>query len=351
MSELRDDPLSDLPLRGMDEDPPFLRTRVRASRRRAHRGALGRLLTLVQVAGGLVVSVAVLALGYDRVMASERLKVAQVDVKGSRFLSEGEVRGLLGPAVGENILGLDIASLQNRLLSSPWVSVASVRRTLPDTLQVEIRERVPLALAELDRLYLMDAEGTLIDIYGPRTSGFDLPIVRGLSGSTGEARRARVEKAGALLADLGELASEISEVEVEEQGDLKVALKGAGEVLRLGSPPYRERVATFLALRAEMRERAPKAEYFDLRFRDRIYAKQPPEPEPKAPVKAARELSPRPTAPAAPRPSFTVRATPAPTVAAAPGTGPSPTTSSPASPALAGPEASPTPESPERDRR
>ena len=41
-------------------------------------------------------------------MASERLRVAQVEVRGSRFLSEGEVRELLGPAVGENILSLDI---------------------------------------------------------------------------------------------------------------------------------------------------------------------------------------------------------------------------------------------------
>ena len=72
--------------------------------------------------------------GYSRVMASERLKVGRVDVRGSRFLSEGEVRELLGPAVGENILGLDIDALKARLRASPWVADATVRRTLPDTL-------------------------------------------------------------------------------------------------------------------------------------------------------------------------------------------------------------------------
>ena len=34
---------------------------------------------------------------------------------------------------------------------------------------------------------------------------------------------------------------------------------------------------TFLGLRQELRERCPRAEYFDLRFRDRIYAKEPPD--------------------------------------------------------------------------
>src|SRR5204862_94866 len=82
----------------------------------------------------------------------------------------------------------------------------TVARTLPDTLRVEIRERAPLALAELDRLYLMDGDGSLIDVYGPRTAGFDLPIVRGLAGITGDARRARAQRAGALLQELGGLA-------------------------------------------------------------------------------------------------------------------------------------------------
>jgi hypothetical protein len=45
----------------------------------------------------------------------------------------------------------------------------------------------------------------------------------------------------------------------------------------MGAPPYRGRFVTFLGLRQELRERCPRAEFFDLRFRDRIYAREPPE--------------------------------------------------------------------------
>jgi cell division protein FtsQ len=199
--------------------------------------------------------------------------VGRLEVRGSHFLSEGEVRELAAPAVGENILGLDIEALKARLRASPWVADATVTRALPDTVRVEIHERLPLALAELDRLYLMDEDGGLIDIYGPRTAVFDLPIVRGLQGVEGEARRDRAQRAGALLRDLGELASEISEVYVEPSGDLRVVLRGAGEVVLLGAPPSRTRFLTFLGLRKDLAERCPGAEYFDLRFRGRIYAK------------------------------------------------------------------------------
>jgi cell division protein FtsQ len=267
-------PLADLPLRH-EEEPPFLRSRTRTRARRTRRGLTARMVLALQIAGGLLVGLLLAWSGYSKVMASEQLRVGRIDVRGSHFLSEGEVQELLEPALGANILEVDIDELKKRLRASPWVADAVVTRALPDTLTVEIRERVPLALAELEQLYLMDEEGTLIDIYGPRTAGFDLPIVRGLTGIDGEARRDRARRAGTLLADLGELGAEVSEVLVEDSGELRLVLRGPGEIVRLGAPPYRERFTTFLALRRELAERCPDAEYFDLRFRDRIYAKRP----------------------------------------------------------------------------
>jgi len=306
-------PAVDLPIPDV-EDPPFLRPARRTRVRRARRGWLGRTVIALEIVAGILTIAFVTWTAYAQVMGNRHLRVANVEVRGSHFLSEGEVRELLGPAVGENILGLDIDELKTRLRASPWVADATVSRTLPDTLRVEVHERAPLALAEVERLYLMDADGVLIDMYGPRTAGFDLPIVRGLGRVDVEARRERAQRAGALLADLADLGSEVSEVEVEDSGDLRVVLRGDGEVLRLGAPPYRSRLQTFLGLRRELTTRCPDAEYFDLRFRDRIYAKQPVKPV--APV----EITPGPPAavpppvvpamgPPAPRPSPLIAAT------------------------------------------
>jgi len=256
------------------EESPFLRARARLRPRR--RGPVARLLLVLQVSAIVLLAAVGAWTTYQRVVASERLKVARVEVRGSHFLSEGEVRELLGPAVGENILALDIEALKARLRSSPWVADATVTRALPDTLRVEVRERVPLALAELERLYLMDVDGDLVDVYGPRTGAFDLPIVRGLMRVDPEARRDRARRAAALLGDLEELGGEVSEVFVEPSGDLRVVLRGPGEVLLFGDPPYRQRFLTFLSLRRELAEKAPGAEHFDLRFRGRIFAKRPP---------------------------------------------------------------------------
>jgi len=282
--------LLDLPL-AASEESPFLRPRVRTRVRSRRRGGTGVLVALLQATAVVLLAAAAAWMAYQKVVTSERLRVQRVEVRGSHFLSEGEVRELLGPAVGEHILSLDIEGLEARLRSSPWVEGATVSRTLPDSLRVEIRERVPLALAEVDRLYLMDGEGDLVDIYGPRTGVFDLPIVRGLQGVEEAQRRDRARRAGALLADLGEAGQEVSEVFVEPSGDLRLVLRGAGEVLLFRDPPYRRRLLTFLALRRELSEKAPGAEHFDMRFRGRIYAKRPlpavPEAVPADPPLAA----------------------------------------------------------------
>jgi len=273
-------PALDLPLNQEEPEPPFLRPKTRTRVRRARRGPLGRTILAAQAAAMLLLATLAGWAGYARVMASERLRVAKVEVRGSRFLSDQEVRELLGSAVGDNILGLDIEALKARLRSSPWVADAAISRALPDTLRVEIRERAPLALAEAEQLQLMDEDGTLIEPYGPRTASFDLPIVRGLKGASAEVLRDRALRAGGLLRDLGELSAEVSEVDVEPAGELKVVLRGAGEVLRMGGPPYRGKLQTYLELREDLERRCPAAEYFDLRFKDRIFVKESPAPEP-----------------------------------------------------------------------
>ncbi|HEX9187130.1 MAG TPA: FtsQ-type POTRA domain-containing protein [Vicinamibacteria bacterium] len=272
--------LMDLPFDALVEESPFLRPRRRTRVRPRRRGTAARLLLVAQAAAVALLAVVGAWTAWQRVFASERLRVVRLEVRGSHFLSEGEVRDLASPAVGESILALDIEALKARLRASPWVRDATVTRALPDTVRLEIHERVPLALAELDRLYLMDADGGLIDIYGPRTGAFDLPIVRGLVGVEEESRRGRARRAGVLLADLAELGSEVSEVYVEPSGDLRVVLRGPGEVLLFADPPYRQRLVTFLSLRRELAEKAQGAEHFDLRFRGRIFAKHAAVPPP-----------------------------------------------------------------------
>lgn len=260
-------------LQAASGDGPFFRPARISRSRKDKRSTLKRAFLAVQIVAVIGVSLVGLFLLTERFAVPHRFRINSIEVKGNRFLSEGEVRELLGPAMGGSLISANLEALRSNLAASPWVGGAVVRRKLPDTLLVDVAERFPIALAETDQLYVMDASGELIDLLGPRTAVFDLPIIRGLRGVSLEVRRDRAQRANVLLDDLGELSSEISEISVDQTGDLLVVLRGDGSVLKLAEPPFRKRVLSFLALRQKLRERCPDAEYFDLRFKDRIYAK------------------------------------------------------------------------------
>jgi cell division protein FtsQ len=266
-------PPREIPLESLSGDGPFFRPARRSKPRRDKPSGFKRAFVVLQLSAALGAGLVGVFLFTERFAIPHRFRISSIEVRGNHFLSEGEVREMLGPAMGESLVGANLEGLRSNLAASPWVGGAVVRRQLPDTLLVDVTERFPIALAETDQLYVMDASGELIDLLGPRTAGFDLPVIRGLGGVSLEVRRDRARRASVLLEDLGDLSDEVSEISVDRSGDLMVVLRGDGSVLKLAEPPYRKRVLSFLALRQKLRERCPDAEYFDLRFKDRIYAK------------------------------------------------------------------------------
>ena len=149
------------------------------------------------------------------------LQVDRIVVRGTERLSNGEVLAVLDGLRGENIvLERSDSPGGERLLTSPWVADATLRRSLPGTVEVRIAERHPLAIGRVgEELFLVDDHGRVIDEYGPRYADFDLPIIDGLAHSRRRAgqRGARAQLAPRLIASLRprpDLARRISQLDV-----------------------------------------------------------------------------------------------------------------------------------------
>src|SRR5262249_33232908 len=109
------------------------------------------------------------------------LRVSHVALAGNERMSRGEVLAVLSGLTGESLLTTDLERWRGRVLASPWVRDAALRRSLPSTIEVEIWERRPAAIGRMNSdMYLIDDRGVLIDQYGPQYADLDLPIVDGL---------------------------------------------------------------------------------------------------------------------------------------------------------------------------
>ena len=279
-------------------DRRFKRAHLKPARKR---GAftLRRLHTAV---AGVIIALAVYA-GYRAVAVVSGLDIFRIDrinVRGNHRLSSGEVLAMLENLKGRSVLAVDLAEWRRALLSSPWVADASLRRTLPSTVDVTILERAPLGIGRINgALFLVDDRGAVIDEYGPNYADLDLPIIDGLS-APGEAHadlyRALLARRLLDALRVRNMASQISQIDVSDSRNAVVLLEGDPTLIRLGNERFVERLQSYRELAPTLREQVPAIDYVDLRFDERVYVRPARERRtPAAGTKAGPAKSARPT--------------------------------------------------------
>ena len=202
-------------------------------------------------------------------------------VRGQSRLSTGEVLALVEGLRGRNILSVRLDEWQQRLLSSPWVESATIRSVLPATLEITVNERRPVGIGRLGTsMYLIDAQGVIIDEYGPAHADIDLPIIDGLAASPRDGGSiidvSRAEFASRAIAALGErpeVLKRVSQIDVSDLHDAVVILDDDNALLRLGDTDFVTRLQQYIDLAPALRERLSAIDYVDLRFDERLYVR------------------------------------------------------------------------------
>lgn len=259
-------------------DRRFRRAHVKPARaRRRWQMRAGRLARLGL--GGALLLYAVYR-GAKVVAQAEVLRIDRIVVHGNARLSSSDVLGMLTGLQGQSLIWTDLASWRHRLLESPWVKDADLRRSLPSTIEIFVSEREPIGIARTDgRMYLVDESGAIIDEYGPQHAEFDLPIIDGLwppptVGGPVDGRR--MELASRVIAAFRakpEIARRVSQIDVRDANDAAVILSGDAARIRLGDEQFLQRLQSYLDVASALRERAADIDYVDVRFDGRIYVR------------------------------------------------------------------------------
>jgi cell division protein FtsQ len=259
-------------------DRRFRRALVKPSRKRRHWRATAKPL--------FGYGVLALALAYgvhlaSRISAQARvLQVNRIIVRGNERLSKADVLAVLNGLRGESLVWTDLDRWRKRLLASPWVRDAALRRSLPSTVEVVVWERRPVGIGRINGdTYLVDDRGSVIDQYGPQYADLDLPIIDGLGASpaggtlTDEARADLAARVIAAVKAKPTIAARLSQVDVSDLHNAAVILSGDPAVLQLGDDQFLVRLQSYIDLAPTLRQRVADIDYVDLRFDDRIYVR------------------------------------------------------------------------------
>lgn len=209
----------------------------------------------------------ILVTGYV-LLRSPFFEVRKILVQGNQFLSEEKIRSVADIAYGVNIFKLDLAAAAANLKLIPMLKEAQINRSLPSTVVITVKERVPLGLLPTDEGFIeVDEEGVYLMKAGAGAPG--LPIITGVQGEiTYPGQPVKSEKLRDALAVIrglpGGTVANLSEVHVDEDGQIKIYTI-EGVECRFGLPlEIQEKGAILSQLLLELRKQGAKVNYIDL---------------------------------------------------------------------------------------
>jgi cell division protein FtsQ len=228
---------------------PRLRARMIAVRREAGRRRLKGF-----VIAGIVVAVLALVALATRLPI---LTVGTVEASGAVYTDPALVAAVTHAVKGSSMLSVDLGAARHKLEASPWVKRVSITKDWPRTVKIDIAERKPVAgyLATDGEFRVIDDEGYVIAALAGQPTAYPpiVPTGRAYGGGPAAAPGTQVPPALANAAKLvqvlpDELRAKLSEVGVNENGELELHLQPHGTVL-LGAPDnLRDKLISVLAV-------------------------------------------------------------------------------------------------------
>jgi cell division protein FtsQ len=204
MKALRRQPVAD------PEERAATKSRKRFARRQwrrrwlAWRYLLAAFLVLVLVVGGTWL-----------VLFSDVLTVKRLDISGNRLLTRSEVVDAARVPQGEQLARVDLDAISARLRARAEVRSVVVSRKWPDAIQIEIVERVAVAVIEIGgQLRGLDAEGVVFDHYKKAPPG--LPRISSTSQTDPDALREAATVVSALPRELSAMVDHIEVLTVDQ---------------------------------------------------------------------------------------------------------------------------------------
>ena len=235
---------------------------------------------VIPVVLALAAAGAVGRLAERHVRRSPAFALRSVTIEGEERLSEAEIIRIAGLTVGHNVFEVPPEDALARLVGHPWISQAEVRRRLPGTFELVVRERKPAALLVLDHVYLIGQDATVFKQVAS-DDPIDLPVVTGIDqarflGDRGY-RSALLLEVVAMLHDYRAAGLErrepIQEIHVAATGAFEIYFGADATLARLGRGPFLAKLRKLRRIldTLERRDARPAYVYLDnVRRPDRV---------------------------------------------------------------------------------
>lgn len=175
-------------------------------------------------------------------LTSSLFNIKTINVSGNMRVSQQEIIRLSGLNYQQNIFRINTKETMKGIFQNPYVKKIKIGRALPNVINIDIIERVPIVLVPYVGSYLyVDQEGIVLEI-NSSIKDFKLPVVTGLKFSTfklgEELKVENKEQLSSMVMIINEITKtginqEISEINTADTLNIKLITKN-GIKINLG---------------------------------------------------------------------------------------------------------------------
>jgi cell division protein FtsQ len=218
---------------------------------------------------------------YVRLLEDPYFRVREVEIEGCVKIRPEAVRSLTMIEGMPNLFTVRLEEIAKHIESHPWIDHFVVRKVFPHKIRVQIEERKPIAILQLEKLYYIDAKGVVFSPVG-EGDGYNFPFLTGL---TRQALEKDSESSRDLLVralDLVRLTEkervspleEISEIHMSRNFGIDCYAKADGLEVKMGKDSFHEKMRRLSIVWSDLQKRGLSVMSIDCSDFNRIVVKK-----------------------------------------------------------------------------
>lgn len=118
---------------------------------------------------------------HDMITHTEEFSIKSVKVSGNYYLDNDDVIRIAGLNNYANLFDANISVARLKLENSPWIKKASVKRSLPDSIEIKVIEQKPYAKINFKDDFILNDQGILFKKFEKDDENLNIPEITGLS--------------------------------------------------------------------------------------------------------------------------------------------------------------------------
>lgn len=220
---------------------------------------------------------------YVHLLEDSFFQVKEVEVKGCRKIPEKAVLTLAGLEGMPNLFTVPLKEISKRVEAHPWVEQVNVRKVFPDKILIQVEERRPIAILQLEEPYYIDSKGVIFSQVGDRDE-YNFPFLTGLTRQAFDKDPVTAKHLITKALEFLKVAQEekvppldgISEIHMEKTFGIQCFTQTEGVEVRIGWDHFGEKLRRLSVIWSDLQKRGVMATSIDCSDLKRMVVKKIP---------------------------------------------------------------------------